>query len=132
MSQTRLQSLVETVSGTAVAFAISIITGMIVYPIYGHTFKVADLGAITFWFTLVSLVRSYIWRRFFNWLHRWQAIRKLQADLTAIEAECPDDTCMCGAPMDHSPWDDGHTPLSMRDFYSAEVRQKILRLKGKP
>lgn len=132
MSQTRLQSLIETTSGTAVAFAISVLAGMVIYPLYGHTFKVAELGAITFWFTVISLVRSYIWRRFFNWLHRRQAIRKIEAQIAVVEAECPDDTCMCGGPMDHSAWEDGHSPLSMRDFYSADLRQKLIRLKGKP
>lgn len=132
MTQTRLQSLIETATGTAVAFAISVVAGMVIYPLYGHTFKVADLGAITFWFTVISLVRSYLWRRIFNRFHRWQAIRRLEAELARIHAEAPDDTCMCGAPMDHSPWDDGHSPLSMRDFYTADIRQKLIRLKGKP
>jgi hypothetical protein len=40
---------------------------------------------------------------------------------------CPgDDTCphaivcMCGSPVDHSPWD-GHSPVSMHDYYCEQV-----------
>lgn len=128
MTQTKLQSLLETTSGTAVAFAGSIVTGMVVYPLYGHKFSLGELGWITFWFTVVSFIRSYLWRRFFNWLHRWQAIRQIRARIAEVEEHAPADCCMCGSPMDHSAWDAGHTPVSMRDYHTTQLRQELIKL----
>jgi hypothetical protein len=70
VSQTKLQSAVETAASTAVGFAISWAATLVVLPWFGHQPSVADGFGITVAFTVLSLVRGYALRRFFNWLHR--------------------------------------------------------------
>lgn len=68
--QTKSQSLVETVSGVVVGFAVSMLLSMVVYPLHGHSFSLAENASITVIFTLASLARGYGVRRFFNWFWR--------------------------------------------------------------
>lgn len=64
--QTKTQSLIESLVGTAIGFIASMILGMIVYPLHGHSFTIEQNVSITLIFTVASVVRSYIVRRFFN------------------------------------------------------------------
>ena len=76
MSQTRIQSLVETLVGTAVAFGITVAASEFIYPYFGHKFTTGDNAKIAVVFTIISVVRSYIVRRSFNRLHEWQTRRR--------------------------------------------------------
>lgn len=71
--QTRLQSGIETVTSTAVGFGISWLATLIVLPWFGHQPSVAQGFGITVVFTALSLIRSYVLRRAFNWLNSRQA-----------------------------------------------------------
>jgi len=64
--QSRISSLIESALNTASGFALSIVIGIYVYPLFGHSFSVSQLGGITLIFTLVSVARNYVWRRLFN------------------------------------------------------------------
>lgn len=68
--QTRRQSLVETVVGVAIGFVLSMLLSIVVYPLHGHHFTLAQNASITVIFTVASIVRGYGVRRFFNWLWR--------------------------------------------------------------
>lgn len=70
MIQTRRQSLIETVVGVAIGFALSMLASVIVYPLFGHSFTLAQNAGITVVFTVLSIARGYGVRRFFNWLWR--------------------------------------------------------------
>lgn len=73
MSQTRRQSLIETVVGTATGFVFSILLSIVVYPMFGHSFTLAQNAGITVIFTIASIARGYGVRRFFNWL--WRTVK---------------------------------------------------------
>lgn len=73
MSQSRIQSLVETTVSTAVGFGISWVATLVVLPLFGHRPTVADGFGITVFFTVISLVRGYALRRLFNHLHKERA-----------------------------------------------------------
>jgi uncharacterized membrane-anchored protein len=73
VSQSRLHSTVEALTGTAVGFIVSVILGMIVYPLYGHAFSLGDNIQITMIFTVASVLRGYAVRRVFN---RWHGVKK--------------------------------------------------------
>ena len=73
MSQTRRQSLIETVVGTAAGFVFSILLSIVVYPMFGHSFTLAQNAGITVIFTIASIARGYGVRRFFNWL--WRTVK---------------------------------------------------------
>lgn len=66
MTQTRLGSLIESLANIAIGYWVALLSQIVIFPLYGvHVPLSADL-AIGAWFTLVSLARSYVLRRFFN------------------------------------------------------------------
>jgi hypothetical protein len=68
MSQTKLGSLVESGANIAVGFSINWSANMVILPWFGIPIS----GSKAFWigvvFTAISLVRSYVLRRYFNGL----------------------------------------------------------------
>ena len=71
MKQTRLGSLCEALLNTASGFIVAMITWGIVAPVFGYDITLYENFQITFIFTTVSIARSYLWRRGFNWwIHR--------------------------------------------------------------
>jgi heme/copper-type cytochrome/quinol oxidase subunit 4 len=64
--QTRLSSLAESVINVVVGFMVSLVLTAIVLPTYGHPVSFADNVEITTIFTIASIIRSYVLRRFFN------------------------------------------------------------------
>lgn len=68
--QTRKQSATEVIAGTVIAFLISVFVGeYIIFPAYHMQPSMAANLWVTLWFTLVSIVRSYVVRRLFNWVN---------------------------------------------------------------
>ena len=66
MSQTRTESFVETVINTASGFILSLLVwSYIVAPLYGIEVNQVQNLTITSIFTVSSVLRSYLWRRFF-------------------------------------------------------------------
>ncbi|MDB5610679.1 MAG: hypothetical protein JWP25_7579 [Bradyrhizobium sp.] len=66
MAQSRVMSLVEVVTGSVIAFAVSIWANYAVLPLFGFQVKFTQSFAITLIFTLISIARSYLVRRFFE------------------------------------------------------------------
>ncbi|QQP96529.1 DUF7220 family protein [Lysobacter enzymogenes] len=69
MTQTKTGSLAEAGANIAVGFAINWTANMLVLPLFGFTGLTAGKAfGIGLVFTVISLVRSYILRRWFNGL----------------------------------------------------------------
>lgn len=66
MNQTRLGSLIEACINTAIGFVLSIALSLVVYPMFGHAFTLAQNFWITVIFTVASIARSYAVRRWAN------------------------------------------------------------------
>lgn len=66
MSQSRRMSLVETLANTGSGILISWLVGLVVYPLYGFAVGGGQALALTLTFTVVSVARSYCWRRAFE------------------------------------------------------------------
>lgn len=64
--QSRFHSLLEACLNTASGFFISLVISRVVYPMYGFHASWGQLTQLTVIFTIVSIVRSYLWRRLFN------------------------------------------------------------------
>jgi len=62
-------SLVEQVFNVGSGVVLSLIVGQIVYPLFGYPVSLMDNLGLTAIFTVVSVLRGYVWRRVFNWLH---------------------------------------------------------------
>lgn len=67
MSQSRLQSFVEAWANTFIGYFINLAVQLIVYPFYGATFSLGQNIQIGLIFMAVSISRSYLLRRAFNW-----------------------------------------------------------------
>lgn len=70
MTQSRRSSAVEAIISVSTGFAVSLAASPIVYPLFGHAFTLMQNIGITLVFTVLSLMRSYLVRRFFVWLDR--------------------------------------------------------------
>jgi hypothetical protein len=68
MKQSKTASLVETVAGVAIGFAVSLMLTALVLPVYGFDVSFGQNLQITLIFTLASIARGYGVRRVFNWI----------------------------------------------------------------
>ena len=66
MLQTKRQSLIETLTNVAIGYLISFIANMLVLPLFGYNINLTDGVLISIIFTIISIVRGYFIRRFFN------------------------------------------------------------------
>ena len=64
--QTKRQSLIETLTSVFVGWLIGVVLNMLVLPLFDYNVSLTDGVLISIIFTAVSVVRSYIIRRFFN------------------------------------------------------------------
>ncbi len=67
LTQSKLESFVETTLNIGSGFILSLLTWIFIVPIiFGITSDFSQSIGITILFTIVSLTRNYIWRRIFN------------------------------------------------------------------
>ena len=64
--QTRLDSLLESGVNILVGYLVALVSQLALFPMFGIHVPLTTNLWIGFWFTLVSLVRSYLLRRYFN------------------------------------------------------------------
>jgi len=64
--QRRSMSALEATVNVAIGYIVSVVANIMVLPLFGYNVTVVDSFAIGAAFTVISLVRSYSVRRFFN------------------------------------------------------------------
>ena len=64
--QTKKQSFIESLTSTTIGIIIGIVLNLTILPIFGYPVSVVDSLWISVIFTIVSIIRSYIIRRWFN------------------------------------------------------------------
>jgi len=67
--QTHLGSFIEAWANIAIGFSINWFANMLILPLYGFHIKPGAAFSMGLLFTVISLVRSYVIRRWFNGLH---------------------------------------------------------------
>jgi hypothetical protein len=67
--QTKAQSILEATLNIGSGFILSVIVWQILANYMGIPMPIGDNLFITSIFTIVSLIRSYVWRRYFNKRH---------------------------------------------------------------
>jgi uncharacterized membrane protein YwzB len=71
MNQSRLESLIETLINTAIGFAVSYAAWPLVAVMFDMHYSAGQHLGITLVFTVISVARGYVVRRWFNaGLHR--------------------------------------------------------------
>ena len=66
MNQSRLESLLESVVNIVIGYGVAVSSQMIIFPMLDIHIPTSTNFVIGFWFTIISLVRSYVIRRWFN------------------------------------------------------------------
>lgn len=67
MNQTRIGSLIEAIMNIAIGFVVALISQIVVFPLVGiNGVTLSTNLEISAYFTVISLVRSYTIRRWFN------------------------------------------------------------------
>ena len=64
--QTKRQSLIETLTSVFVGWLIGVILNLTVLPLFDYNITVVDSLWVSLIFTVISVVRGYLIRRFFN------------------------------------------------------------------
>jgi len=66
MTQSRLESFVESLMNVVIGYVVAIASQLAVFPLFGIDVALSTNLWIGAWFTLISVVRSYTVRRLFN------------------------------------------------------------------
>ncbi len=64
--QTRKQSFTESLVNILIGYFTALFSQMLVFPLFNIYISIYDNLLIGFYFTVISLVRSYLVRRYFN------------------------------------------------------------------
>lgn len=66
MDQSRIESLVETIINTLIGLVVAIASQIVVFPLVGIHVGLSTNLEVAAYFTLISVARGYIIRRWFN------------------------------------------------------------------
>lgn len=66
MQQTRLGSLIESAMNIAIGYVVALASQIAIFPMFDIHITMSTNLWIGAWFTAISLVRSYVIRRWFN------------------------------------------------------------------
>lgn len=66
--QSRQMSMVESIANVVVGFVVSLLANITILPLFGYSPGLVEATAIGAAFTAISLIRSYLMRRLFNWI----------------------------------------------------------------
>ena len=66
MKQSRLMSMVEAITNVLVGYGVAVVTQILIFPIFGLQTTLGQNLAMGGIFTIVSLLRSFALRRFFE------------------------------------------------------------------
>ena len=64
--QSKKDSLIESLTSTTIGVIIGIVLNLTILPVFGYPVSLSDSLWISVIFTIVSIIRSYIIRRWFN------------------------------------------------------------------
>ena len=64
--QSKRDSLIETLTNVGIGWFISFIANMLVLPLFGYNINLTDGVLISIIFTVISIIRGYVVRRWFN------------------------------------------------------------------
>lgn len=70
MSQTRKESAIEAVVNILVGYTVNLLANFAIFPLFGWEITLEQNLLMGVFYTVVSFVRSYGLRRFYNWRHR--------------------------------------------------------------
>jgi len=67
--QTKLQSLIESTTNILIGYGVAVASQIVIFPFFGIDIPLESNLLIGFYFTVISLARSYLIRRWYNRKH---------------------------------------------------------------
>lgn len=64
--QTKIESFIESLANVSFGYTIAVISQLVIFPWFGIDITMGDNLLIGAYFTVISVVRSYLLRRYFN------------------------------------------------------------------
>ena len=64
--QSRIESLIESCTNVLIGYVVAVLSQLLIFPFFNIHVPLTSNLAIGLWFTVISLLRSYILRRYFN------------------------------------------------------------------
>lgn len=64
--QTRIESFIENVVNVLIGFLTALASQIIIFPFFNIYVSITENILLTFYFTIVSLIRGYLVRRYYN------------------------------------------------------------------
>ena len=64
--QTKYQSLIESLINILIGYLTALLSQVLIFPLFGIDVTFQDNLLIGLYFTIISLIRSYLVRRYFN------------------------------------------------------------------
>ena len=68
--QTKKQSLFESISNVIVGYMVSLLSQLVIFPMFDIHVELKTNIYIGLWFTVISIMRSFLFRRIFNRIHK--------------------------------------------------------------
>lgn len=65
-TQSKKYSLIESCASTFIGYIVAVTSQVLIFPIFNLQVPFTDTLLIGIWFTIISIIRSYIIRRIFN------------------------------------------------------------------
>jgi len=69
MTQSKKWSVIETAINILIGYTIATLSQTVIFPVFDIHVTVTEHIYLGLFFTIVSVIRSYSLRRFFNWIH---------------------------------------------------------------
>lgn len=66
MKQSKLESMIESLMNIFIGYFVALASQLLIFPAFGINLPLHSNLLIGLWFTLISLLRSYAIRRWFN------------------------------------------------------------------
>lgn len=67
--QSKTHSFIESLTNVAIGYVVALLSQILVFPMFNIYVPLSDNLLIGLWFTVISIFRSYVVRRYFNKKH---------------------------------------------------------------
>jgi len=64
--QSKTHSIIESITNVAIGYGVAVLSQIAIFPLFDIYVSVSDNLLIGVWFTVISIVRSYVVRRWFT------------------------------------------------------------------
>lgn len=79
--QSRVQSFIESLTNIMIGYMVALLSQLLIFPLFDIDVSLSENLLIGLYFTIISIARSYMVRRYFN----WSAVNSAQTHIEALK-----------------------------------------------